>query len=1009
MYIDGYMDRKRTGEILHVAERVNGQRILREIEPVYEYFVESPNGEYKTINGTFAERFEFSRFSEMKRQIESLPSDSKIYESDCNVTFKTLAKHYMGKASPDLNIVFFDIETDFHKKYGYAQPSDPFNRVTAISLYQNWSGKDYVLTMAPEGMEIYEAQEIINRLNEETNDPNSTVILYSEETEMFIEFFSLIEDADILSGWNSEFFDIPYMVNRTRKIFNEAMLANWCLWNKKPSAREADMFGKTIITYDLIGRVHLDYLSLYKKHAGQVEQSYKLDYIAEKVTGENKVSYEGSLDKLYKEDYLTFLRYSKQDSILLKKIDEKMDFINLHNRLAHKECVLISTTMGSVALIDTAIINLAHKRGEVVFNKRPLDKDDESYDFEEKEYDFEDMDDDDDIVSGSKAAGAWVQDPVLGLIHMLGCVDFNSLYPTILRALGMSTECILGQLRQTYTDAYLNYKIEEQKSKFRGRKKFEPKWTEAWHGLFSSVEFTMVREKSKDIITVDLEDGTTFTATGEELYDLIFSDNSNIVLSSNGTLFDKSKYGVIPEILTQWYSERKAQQKMVIDYKHLSSDGWELDENAIINIENELKSLTFKNNIHKTNLHEDDPVYLLRLALNDKNYSDIATIIANNGMKIENNRIFVSDEDKNYCKTQSAFWKQNQQIRKILLNSLYGALLNKGSRFFDKRLGQSVTLTGRSMAKHLASKINEVCTENYDHNGGVVVYGDTDSVYFSLAHYYKENNIEFNMSKDEVVEVYKMIGDTVGDSFPEFMNDTFNTGIENGKIVGADLEMVGSCGLFLKKKRYAILKYWEDGFRLDVDGKPGKIKAMGIEIKRSDTPKYIQEFLEKTLVDLLVGAPESEIRAKVREFKRLFRDKPSTDKGSPRTVKNYSNKFKEFEETGKCSVGHVLAAIQWNRLRDLNDDKSVPEATDGTKVIVCKLKSNPYNIKAVGFPIDCAEYLPEWFLELPFDDDDMEKSVLTKKLGNIFGILDMDLAIDEKSSLELNTGMFEWD
>jgi DNA polymerase elongation subunit (family B) len=827
---------------------------------------------------------------------------------------------------------------------------------------------------------------------------------------MFETFFELIEDGDILSGWNSEFFDIPYMVNRTRKLFNEATLARWCLWNKKPNAREADMFGKTIVTYDLVGRVHLDYLALYKKHAGQVEQSYKLDYIAEKVTGENKVSYEGSLDKLYREDYMTFLRYSKQDSILLKKIDEKMDFINLHNRLAHKECVLISTTMGSVALIDTAIINLAHQRGEVVFNKRKLDEEEEGYDYQDYEMDFDDdEDDEDEQPKGSKAAGAWVQDPVLGLIDWLGCTDFNSLYPTVLRALGMSTECILGQLRQTYTEAYLAARIEEQRQRYRGKGRFEPKYTEAWHGLFASIEFTMVREKSNEIITVDLEDGTSFQATGAELHDIIFGEDSSIVLSANGTLFDKTKYGVIPEILTMWYSERKAQQKMVIDYKHLATDGWEMPETALHELEEVLKSLEIGSGIHKTNLHEGDPVYLMRLALADKNYAELAKIIADNGMRLENGHVFVMDSDKKYCKTQSAFWKQNQQIRKILLNSLYGALLNKGSRFFDKRLGQSVTLTGRSMTKHMASKINEVCTETYDHSGGVVVYGDTDSVYFSVAHYYKENDIPFEMSKDEVVELYQMIGDTVGASFPEFMDETFNTGIEKGKIVGADLEMVGSRGLFLKKKRYAILKYWEDGFRLDVDGKPGKIKAMGLEIKRSDTPKYIQNFLEETLVALLVGETEEELRTRVRTFKKQFKDKPSIEKGSPKTVKNYTNKEKEYQDTGKCKVGHVLAAIQWNKLRDLNDDKSVPEATDGTKVIVCDLKPNPLGIKKIGYPIDCVDYLPEWYLELPFDDDAMELAVLTKKLGNIFGILDMDIAIEEKSSIELNTGMIHWD
>lgn len=723
MYVDGFIDKKKTGEVLHVAERIHGQRILREIQPVYEYYVESDDGTYNTITGTKAKKLEFTRYSEMRKSVET-HSNKKLFESDCNVTFKTLAKHYMGKSSPDLNVLFFDIETDFHPKFGYASPHDPFNRVTAISLYQSWTGKDYVLTLAPTGMEIHEAQEIINRLNEETNDPNSTVVLYTSESDMFNDFFELIEDSDVLSGWNSEFFDIPYMINRTKKLFSEAYTARWCLWNRKPIAREADMFGKTVITYDLVGRVHLDYLALYKKHAGQVEQSYKLDYIAEKVTGENKVAYEGSLDRLYKEDYETFLRYSKQDSILLKKIDEKMDFISLHNRLAHKESVLISTTMGSVALIDTAIINLAHERGEVVFDKKQLDEEDLEYDFSEIDYSNDDLDTEDMPESTSKAAGAWVQDPVLGLIDMLGVVDFNSLYPTVLRTLGMSTECILGQIRQTYTDEYLAAKIEEQRMHYNG-KKFKPKWTEAWHGLFATVEFTMVREKSKELLTVDLEDGTTFQCTGAELHDLIYGEGSNIVLSANGTLFDKSKNGVIPEILTRWYSERKSQQKMVIDYKHLASDGWELSETACAEICKVLNTLEYKNSIYKTNLHEDDPVYLIRCALTYDKYSEIANLIANNGFYIKDNHIHCAEEDKEYCEGQSAFWKQNQQIRKILLNSLYGALLNKGSRFFDKRLGQSVTLTGRSMTKHMASKINEVCTDTYNHTGGVVIYGDS--------------------------------------------------------------------------------------------------------------------------------------------------------------------------------------------------------------------------------------------------------------------------------------------
>jgi hypothetical protein len=447
---------------------------------------------------------------------------------------------------------------------------------------------------------------------------------------------------------------------------------------------------------------------------------------------------------------------------------------------------------------------------------------------------------------------------------------------------------------------------------------------------------------------------------------------------------------------------------MVLDYKHMYSDGWDLPEGAIEKIVESMANYVRGTEMYRTNLHNDDPVYLLRLAIQQSNYDEVGKLVQENGLVLKDGKLFCTKEEKAYFKRQSAFWKQNQQIRKILLNSLYGALLNKGSRFFDKRLGQSVTLTGRSMTKHMASRINEIVTGEYNHEGGCVIYGDTDSVYFSVAHYMKENGLDFDLDRTEVVDLYVKIGDEMGENFYEFMHESFNTGIEKGKLVGADLEMVGSRGLFLKKKRYAILKYWEDGFRKDEGDSPGEIKAMGLEIKRSDTPRYIQDFLQSTLIALLVGESEEQLRTRVREFKAEFKHKPSHEKGAPRTVKKYSILEEEYKQSGKCGVSHVLAAIQWNKLCEIYDDKSVPEATDGTKVIVCDLKPNPTGILKVGYPIDCQEYLPEWFLDLPFDDDKMEQSILTKKLGNIFGILDMDIGITEKSTLELNTGFFAW-
>lgn len=108
------------------------------------------------------------------------------------------------------------------------------------------------------------------------------------------------------------------------------------------------------------------------------------------------------------------------------------------------------------------------------------------------------------------------------------------------------------------------------------------------------------------------------------------------------------------------------------------------------------------------------------------NAEEIAGLVKHFGLKIEGNKIVAVDKDK--TKEDAAYWGQQQQIRKIFLNSLYGSLLQKGSKFYDKRMGQSVTLTGRCITRHMTAKINELVTGKYDYRGEVIIAGDTDSV-----------------------------------------------------------------------------------------------------------------------------------------------------------------------------------------------------------------------------------------------------------------------------------------
>jgi hypothetical protein len=197
--------------------------------------------------------------------------------------------------------------------------------------------------------------------------------------------------------------------------------------------------------------------------------------------------------------------------------------------------------------------------------------------------------------------------------------------------------------------------------------------------------------------------------------------------------------------------------------------------------------------------------------------------------------------------------------------------------------------------------------------------------------------------------------------------------------------------LFITKKRYAVLYIDRENKRVDVNGKPGKVKAMGLDLKRSDTPVIIQEFLSEILNKVLTGTQREEIVARIREFKYVFMERPGWEKGSPKRVNNLTKYRKEEERLGKANMpGHVRAAMNWNNLRRMNSDNYSMQIVDGMKTIVCKLKGNALGWTSIGYPTD-EMHLPQWFKDLPFDDGVMEATVVDQKIDNLLGVLGWDL------------------
>jgi DNA polymerase elongation subunit (family B) len=869
-YVDALFDRER--DRIHIVERVNGRREYREYPAQYVFYYDDPRGKFRTIYDTPVNRFSCRSNKEFRKEV-NMHKGKRLWESDINPVFRCLAENYQHMDAPKLQVAFFDIETDFDPDRGFSSPEDPFTKITAITVYLQWIKQIVTLVMPPRNMSPESAADIAAKFE--------NCFIFYEETELLKAFLDLIADADVLSGWNSEGYDIPYTVNRTTRILSKDDTRRFCLWDQLPKPREYEKFGLSRQTFDLIGRIHVDYMNLYRKYTYEERHSYSLQAIVEYELGDTKTPYEGTLDQLYNQDFEKFIEYNRQDVALLGKLDEKLKFLDLSNTLAHENTVLIQTTMGAVAVTEQAIINEAHAQGLVVPNRQ-------------------------DHGTDTQAAGAYVAYPKKGLHDWIGAIDINSLYPSAIRALNMGNEAIVGQLRPVMTDNYIQNKMVKEKCSF----------AEAWEGMFGSLEYTAVMEQQRGTeLTIDWEDGQSTMHSAAEVWKMLFDSHQPWILSANGTIFSYEKQAVIPGLLKRWYSERKEMQAKL-------------------------------------------------------------------GEAIE-----VKDAE------QIEFWDKRQLVKKINLNSLYGAILNPGCRFFDKRIGQSTTLTGRVIARHMDAYVNECITGKYDHLGDSVIYGDTDSVYFTvwptIQQEVEEGRMEWN--KEICVQLYDNISDQVNGSFPAFMEQAFHCPRELGAIIKGGRELVATKGLYITKKRYAVLIYDKEGKRQDVGGKPGKVKAMGLDLKRSDTPKVVQDFLSEILMDTLKGAKESDVLDKIVEFRSVFSERPAWEKGTPKRVNKLTYYGDLEKKQGRANMpGHVRAALNWNNLKRMHGDNYSQSIMDGQKTIVCKLRDNAMGYTSIGYPVD-ELHLPQWFKDLPFDHDGMEGAIVDKKMSNLLGVLNWNL------------------
>jgi DNA polymerase elongation subunit (family B) len=298
----------------------------------------------------------------------------------------------------NLKVAFLDIETECEN--GFPDPNRAEEKVI-------------VITIGCEG--IYHCFALGKAV---PHQKNVKLYEYDNEDEMlqaFIDFWRS-EDYDIVTGWNTQLFDIPYLVNRIGNRMGEDAVKRLSPWNDVKT-RDISMKGKMYEVFDIVGVTSLDYLDLYKKFTFVNQESYKLDNIAFVELGERKASY-AEYDKMsdfYKQNFQAFVEYNIKDVHLVQRLEEKLKLLELAVTLAYSAKVNFSEVFSQVRTWDSIIYHHLNEQKIVIPPKKDEDK-------------------------SEQFAGAYVKDPIIGMHKWVVSFDLDSLYPHLIMQFNISPE-----------------------------------------------------------------------------------------------------------------------------------------------------------------------------------------------------------------------------------------------------------------------------------------------------------------------------------------------------------------------------------------------------------------------------------------------------------------------------------------------------------------------------------------------------------------------------------------
>jgi DNA polymerase elongation subunit (family B) len=413
------------GNSLLLREVVNGERINRRVKysPTLYAPVAQPT-EWKTLDGKYVTPIKHNTIKEAKAWVEQYKNQSNLVYGNNQFHYCYLADQYPKTVNWDIdNILVVTIDIEVACENGFPSPEKAEEPLLSITV-KNHQNKKFVVW----GVGKFE----------NTRD-DVTYVECESELHLIQEFLVFWEkhQPDIITGWNTEFFDIPYLCNRISKLCGEDEIKRLSPWRNVMS-REVFQMGRKHQVYEIQGIAHLDYFDLYRKFTYTNQESYRLDHIAFVELGENKDGNPfDTFSEWYQKDFQSFIEYNIMDVEIVDRLEDKMKLIELCLTMAYEAKVNYMDVLGSVKYWDILIYNYLRNKNIVIPQKKHSAK-------------------------SEKFEGAYVKDPQVGMHKWVMSFDLNSLYPHLIMQYNISPETLVGQekVKGMSVDKLLDKKVD---------------------------------------------------------------------------------------------------------------------------------------------------------------------------------------------------------------------------------------------------------------------------------------------------------------------------------------------------------------------------------------------------------------------------------------------------------------------------------------------------------------------------------------------------------------------